>query len=351
MASVFSRIVAGEIPCHRVWEDDDHLAFLDISPLATGHTLVIPKQEHDDLFTLSTRRAEALWSAAHLVARRLRAVVPCERVASLVLGYEVPHAHIHLIPTSSEAQVLQPRRAPTDHEALAALAAKLRGASAEPSPLPSTEAVEERWDDFAPRFVSQFEPVTLRAARAAIDQLKLGEAQRILEVGCGGGGAALELRLSLDEALALAGRSPEEVEVIASDISAEMVRLASERVHARGLKGLKVRRADAQALPFEGGSFDRLLSCLNLMLVPDPMAALSEASELFGSARQQSVRGMPTAFVATFVFLPRLSPPAPLFSPRRRHAADQRHFAGLREYYKRGLRAPSGSSATPSRAS
>ena len=283
MSSIFSKIVAGEIPCHKVWEDDDHLAFLDIRPFTRGHTLVIPKREHDDLFTLSDRRAEALWRAAHTVARRLREVVPCERIATLVLGYEVPHAHIHLIPTSSESQVLQPRPLPTDHEALAALAAELRGAPTEPPALPSTEAVEGRWDDFAPRFVSQFEPITLRAARAAIDQLQLSEARRVLEVGCGGGGAAVALRLSLNEALERAGRAVSEAHVTASDLSAEMVRLASERVSSAGLEGLDVIRADAQALPFESGRFDRLLSCLNLMLVPDPVASLSEASRVLTS--------------------------------------------------------------------
>jgi len=286
MSTIFSLIVAGEVPCHKVWEDDDHLAFLDIRPFARGHTLVIPKRAHDDLFTLSPRRAQALWSAAHVVARRLREVVPCERVATLVLGYEVPHAHIHLIPTTSESQVLNPSPLPTDHVALASLAEELRGELKGEEPdlsapaLPTTEAVEERWDEFADRFVSQFEPNTLRVARAAIDQLRLGEASQLLEVGCGGGGAAVELRARLDEELKRVGRPLTDATLTATDISSEMVRLAQARVKRRGVEGVQVSRADAQALPFEAGRFDRLLSCLNLMLLPDPVTALSEAARV-----------------------------------------------------------------------
>ena len=101
MTTIFGKIIAGEIPCHRVWEDSEHLAFLDIQPWAEGHTLVIPKREEDYLFDLSPERSQALWAAAHHVAQRLKAELNCERVAVLVLGYEVAHAHIHLIPTRS----------------------------------------------------------------------------------------------------------------------------------------------------------------------------------------------------------------------------------------------------------
>ena len=78
MPSIFSKIVSGEIPCHRVWEDEEHLAFLDIQPWAEGHTLIIPKREEDYLFDLSPQRAEALWAAAHQVARLLKSKVECE---------------------------------------------------------------------------------------------------------------------------------------------------------------------------------------------------------------------------------------------------------------------------------
>ena len=281
MSTIFTRIVQGELPCHKVWEDDDHLAFLDIRPFARGHTLVIPKRAHDPLFTLPQARAEALWGAAHVVARRLQAVISCERVACLVLGYEVPHAHIHLIPTTTESQVLRPQPLETDHEELAALAALLRGEEPERSTaLSTTEGVEQRWDEFAERFVTEFEPTTLRAARAAIDQLKLSDATDILEVGCGGGGAGLALYQRAQEELTRVDRAPATLKLTLTDISAEMVKRARARVEERGLEEVEVLKADAQALPFADQRFDRLLSCLNLMLVPDPVKALSEAARV-----------------------------------------------------------------------
>ncbi|MHC4818833.1 MAG: HIT family protein [Planctomycetota bacterium] len=125
MSSIFSRIVAGEIPCHRVWEDDGHLAFLDISPVQPGHTLVIPKREVDYIFDLSEAEHAALWTAARTVARRLKAGLGCARVCTAVLGYEVPHAHVHLIPTNSLADFPWPGGAAAPNDDLAALAAKL----------------------------------------------------------------------------------------------------------------------------------------------------------------------------------------------------------------------------------
>lgn len=98
MASIFSRIVAGEIPCHKVAEDENFLAFLDISPLAKGHLLVIPKLEIDYLFDLN----EELFIGLHLFAKKvaiaLKKAIPCERIGLTVIGLEVPHTHIHLIP-------------------------------------------------------------------------------------------------------------------------------------------------------------------------------------------------------------------------------------------------------------
>jgi histidine triad (HIT) family protein len=127
MSSIFSKIVAGEIPCHKVWEDDGHLAFLDIHPVQTGHTLVIPKREVDYLFDLTEAEHAALWTAAHKVARRLKEVLGCARVCIAVLGYEVPHAHIHLIPTNRMADFPWPGGAAAAHDDLAVLAAKLGG--------------------------------------------------------------------------------------------------------------------------------------------------------------------------------------------------------------------------------
>lgn len=101
MPTIFSRIVAGEIPCHKVWQDDRHLAFLDINPWCEGHTLVIPKAEHAYLFDMPESDYAALHAAAGKVARLLKAKLSCARVCSMVVGYEVPHVHIHLFPSHS----------------------------------------------------------------------------------------------------------------------------------------------------------------------------------------------------------------------------------------------------------
>lgn len=100
MPTIFERIVSGEIPCHRVWEDDDHLAFLDINPRVEGHTLVIPKRAYDEVFAMPEAAYDALWGAARTVAHRLEARTGCKRVVVVILGYEVPHVHIHLMPTN-----------------------------------------------------------------------------------------------------------------------------------------------------------------------------------------------------------------------------------------------------------
>ncbi len=100
MPTLFERIVSGEIPAHRVWEDEDHLAFLDINPRVEGHTLVIPKRPHDELFAMDEDAYVALWKAARRVARHLKKRTGCARVVSVVLGYEVAHVHIHLMPTN-----------------------------------------------------------------------------------------------------------------------------------------------------------------------------------------------------------------------------------------------------------
>lgn len=105
MASIFSRIIAGEIPSYRVAEDEHHYAFLDINPLAKGHTLVVPKHEVDYIFDLSDDEYAALQLFAKRVAAAIEAAVPCRRIASAVIGLEVPHAHIHLVPINSEADM------------------------------------------------------------------------------------------------------------------------------------------------------------------------------------------------------------------------------------------------------
>jgi histidine triad (HIT) family protein len=98
MATIFSRIINGEIPAYKVAENEDYLAFLDINPLQRGHTLVIPKSEIDYVFDLEPRLQGGLWVFASKVAKGIRKVVPCLRIGVTVIGLEVPHAHIHLIP-------------------------------------------------------------------------------------------------------------------------------------------------------------------------------------------------------------------------------------------------------------
>lgn len=100
MPTIFERIVSGEIPCHKVWEDEDHLAFLDINPRVEGHTLVIPKRAHDEVFAMPEAAYDALWGAARTVAHQLEERTGCKRVVVVILGYEVPHVHIHLMPTN-----------------------------------------------------------------------------------------------------------------------------------------------------------------------------------------------------------------------------------------------------------
>jgi histidine triad (HIT) family protein len=105
MATIFSRIIAGEIPCFKVAEDDRHFAFLDINPLTKGHTLVIPKREVDYIYDLSDEETAALHIFARKVARALQKAVPCKRIGECVMGMEVPHAHIHLIPLNQEGDL------------------------------------------------------------------------------------------------------------------------------------------------------------------------------------------------------------------------------------------------------
>ena len=105
MASIFTRIVNGEIPSYKVAEDDHYYAFLDINPLAAGHTLVIPKHEVDYIFDLETEEYAGLWKFAQKVAKAIDSAIPCKRVGVAVLGMEVPHAHIHLVPLQSEGDL------------------------------------------------------------------------------------------------------------------------------------------------------------------------------------------------------------------------------------------------------
>jgi histidine triad (HIT) family protein len=98
MASIFTRIVKGEIPCYKVAENDRFLAFLDINPLAVGHTLVIPKKEKDYIFDIDDAQYQEFFLFAKKVALAVENVIPCQRIGIAVIGLEVPHAHIHLVP-------------------------------------------------------------------------------------------------------------------------------------------------------------------------------------------------------------------------------------------------------------
>ena len=106
MATIFTKIAAGEIPSYKCAENEDFYAFLDISPLAKGHTLVIPKHVEDDyIFHLDAKTYEGLWAFARKVAVALKNAVPCQRVGVAVLGMEVPHTHIHLVPLQTEGDM------------------------------------------------------------------------------------------------------------------------------------------------------------------------------------------------------------------------------------------------------
>ena len=105
MATIFSRIAAGEIPSYKIAEDDRHFAFLDSNPVAPGHTLVIPKQETDYIFDLNDDDYASLQLFAKRVAEAMRRAMPCKRIGVAVMGLEVPHTHIHLIPINAESDM------------------------------------------------------------------------------------------------------------------------------------------------------------------------------------------------------------------------------------------------------
>ena len=105
MATIFSKIIAGEIPCYKVAENDNYFAFLDINPLAKGHTLVVPKCETDYIFDLDDQTLGGMVVFAKEIASKIQKMTGCKKVAMVVLGLEVPHAHIHLIPMNTESDV------------------------------------------------------------------------------------------------------------------------------------------------------------------------------------------------------------------------------------------------------
>ncbi len=118
MASIFTRIIKGEIPCYKIAEDENFLAFLDINPLAKGHTLVIPKKEIDYIFDFSDEEHKDFWNYAKYISHAVKAAIPCKRIGIAVIGLEVPHAHIHLIPMNkvSDMNFANPKLKISDDE-------------------------------------------------------------------------------------------------------------------------------------------------------------------------------------------------------------------------------------------
>ncbi|MCX6284638.1 MAG: HIT family protein [Bacteroidetes bacterium] len=129
MASIFTRIVNGEIPCYKIAEDVNYLAFLDINPLQEGHTLVIPKKEINYIFDMDDELHAGLWNFSKKVAKAIEKVVQCQRIGITVIGLEVPHAHIHLIPlkTMYDMDFRKPKLKFTNEE-FAAIAKKITDA-------------------------------------------------------------------------------------------------------------------------------------------------------------------------------------------------------------------------------
>ncbi|MFK7757009.1 MAG: HIT family protein [Flavobacteriales bacterium] len=126
MASIFSKIIAGEIPCHKIAENDEFLAFLDIMPLAHGHTLVIPKIETDYIFSLEDDVLARLMVFSKSVATQIEKAIPCKRIGIAVIGLEVPHAHVHLMPLQSVSDINFERpKLNISQEELAKIAARI----------------------------------------------------------------------------------------------------------------------------------------------------------------------------------------------------------------------------------
>lgn len=127
MASIFSKIIAGEIPCHKIAETEHYLAFLDVFPLTAGHVLVIPKNETDNIFDIADEEFAGLHLFSKIVAGAIKKAVPCKKVGVAVIGLEVPHAHIHLVPINEVGDInfAKPKLKPTAEE-LEAMAQKIR---------------------------------------------------------------------------------------------------------------------------------------------------------------------------------------------------------------------------------
>ena len=125
MGSVFSKIIAGEIPCYKIAEDDNHIAFLDVNPNAKGHTLCVPKKEVNKLFDLDVASYAALMEFSRTVALGLRKTVPCKRIGMTVIGLEVPHVHVHLVPLNAMEDATFGKKEQIDADEMTALAKQI----------------------------------------------------------------------------------------------------------------------------------------------------------------------------------------------------------------------------------
>ena len=127
MPSIFSKIINGEIPCYKIAENDNFFAFLDVFPLVHGHILVVPKKETDYIFDIDDTNLAAMMVFAKHIAKAQKLAVPCKRIGVAVIGLEVPHAHIHLVPmnTANDLNFTQPKLSPSQQE-LTAMAEKIR---------------------------------------------------------------------------------------------------------------------------------------------------------------------------------------------------------------------------------
>jgi len=125
--TLFTKIIKGEIPCHKLYEDEDYFSFLDIKPLKPGHALVIPKVEVDYIFDLEDELLSGLLTVARPIARAIEQCVDCERIGLMVAGLEVPHTHVHLVPISSVGDLNFAHATETPPGELADLAGKIRG--------------------------------------------------------------------------------------------------------------------------------------------------------------------------------------------------------------------------------
>ena len=125
MATIFTKIIAGEIPSYKVAENDDYFAFLDVNPNAQGHTLVVPKKEENKLFDLSKEEYLSLMDFSYRVAKAIEQTISCERVGMSVIGLEVPHVHVHLIPLNTMADIQFTKKVTMSQEEFVALATKI----------------------------------------------------------------------------------------------------------------------------------------------------------------------------------------------------------------------------------